>query len=61
MVSTPQSAQRVVGDLFDVLGPAVQPGDVAVGAEGEAELRRDHHLPRERREGLADQFLVVWP
>ncbi len=29
------------------------------GAEGEPELRRDHHLIDERRERFADQFLVV--
>src|ERR1700733_2355375 len=44
-----QSAQRIVGDLFDVLGPTVQPRDIAVGAEGETEFCCDHNLSGERR------------
>ena len=54
-----QSTQRIVGDLFDVFGPAVQPRDVAVGAEGETEFCCDHDLSGERRECFADQFFVV--
>ena len=54
-----QSAQRIVGDLFDVFGPTVESHDVAIGAELEPEFRRDHDLARERRQGFADQYFVV--
>ena len=56
----PQPLERRLGDLLDVLGPAVQPGPAgsAVGVELEPELRGDHDLPAEGRKRLADELFV---
>jgi hypothetical protein len=53
-----QPLQRGVGDLDDVLRAAVQAGLAALGVEPEPELGGDHHLLPERRQCLADRFLV---
>ena len=56
----PQPLERGLGDLPDVLGPAVQaalPGRLRI--ELEAELGGDHDLVAERRERLADELLVA--
>ena len=50
--------QRGLGDLPDVLRPAVQADVRERPAECVAELGRDHDLVAERRQRLADQFLV---
>ena len=53
-----QPLQRGLGDLPDVLGPAVQAGSADRWPNFEAELGGDHDLVAERRERLADQLLV---
>ena len=52
--------QRGLGDLLDVLGPAVHAALPGLDArvEVEAELGGDHDLVADRRERLADQLLV---
>ena len=52
--------ERGLGDLLDVLRPAVQadPARPAVGIELEPELGGDHHLLAERGEGFAHELLV---
>jgi hypothetical protein len=54
-----QPFQRGVRNRPDVRGPAVQ-GPVSLGhaADIEAELGGDHDIVAERRQRLADQFLV---
>ena len=48
--------ERGLGDLPDVLRPAVEPGLHLAGFK--TELRGDHDLVAEGRQGLAHQFLV---
>ena len=50
--------QRGLGDLLDVLRPAVEAGLLPVGLDLEAELGGDDHLCAERRERLAHEFFV---
>ena len=52
-----ESLQRRVGDLPNVLGPAVQPGLLAA-LELEAEFRRNHHLIANRAERFADDLFI---
>ena len=56
----PEPLERRLGDLLDVLRPAVQARRLGrlSGAEVEPELGGDDHLVAERGEGLADQLLV---
>ena len=49
--------ERGLRDVLDVLGPAVQARLFAVG-DLEAKLGGDHHSVADRRECLADEFLV---
>ena len=51
-----QALERGLGDLLDVLGPAVQadPLRPSVRIELEPELRRDRHSPAEGREGFTE-------
>jgi hypothetical protein len=53
----PQPAQRCIGDLRDLLGAAVEPDRPAV-LDAPPELRGDHDLVAQRREGLTDEFFV---
>jgi hypothetical protein len=52
-----EALQRGLRDLFDVPGPTVQAGLLAIG-NLEAELGRDCHLPAEWCKCLAHEFLV---
>src|SRR3989442_901370 len=55
----PESLQRSVGDLFDVLSPAVDANwRTAVWIEFEPEFRGDHHLLAEGSKGFAHELLV---
>ena len=56
-----EPSERCLRDLADVLRAAVERRPLPVGGRirGEAELGRDHHLPAERLQRLADQVLVV--
>ena len=49
-----------LGDLFDVLRPAVQANPLrpAVGIEFKPEFSGYHHLSTERSEGFAHEFFV---
>ena len=61
-----QSLQRGIADLLDMLGAAVQASlpsrfgieAFAGGINGEAELRRDHHLVADGLKCLANNLLV---
>ena len=57
----PEPLERALGDLLDVLGPAVRGPPPSVrrsGSDVEAELGGDHHLLTEGGEGFAHQLLV---
>src|SRR6266542_4941022 len=56
----PESLERGLCDLLDVLGPAVEAAPVCFTFEGglEAELRGDHDLAAEGRQRLAHELLV---
>jgi hypothetical protein len=56
----PEAPERALGDLLDVLRPAIQanPPRPALGIEFEPELGGDHHLSAERSEGFAHKFFV---
>ena len=54
----PETFERGVGNLADVLGPAVQSGLPAALADLKSEFRGNHHLGAERRESLAHELLV---
>ena len=56
-MSTPQPAQRLVGDPSDPFGGAVESHRFAV-LDPPAELGRHHHLVPHRGECLTDEFLV---
>ena len=59
MTSVLSRLQRGLGDLADVLRPAVEAALPARrGVDVEAELGGDHHLVAQRRKRLADQLLV---
>ena len=55
-----QSRERALDHAPDVFGPAVEttPPRLAFGAGCPPELRGDHDLPSERRQGFADKLLV---
>jgi hypothetical protein len=50
-----ESLERSLGDLLDVLRPAVEARE---GGEVEAELRGDHHLIPEGSKRFANEFLI---
>src|SRR5271166_5457195 len=53
-----QALERSVNDRADMVGPAIQPGHLALLADGETELRADKHLVADRLKRLAYQILV---
>ena len=53
-----QALQHRVGDLTNVVGPAVHPVACAIGVDSESELGRDHDSLAKRRQRLADEFFV---
>ena len=56
-----EALERGLGDLLDVLRPAVQArrsGPRITAAKVEPELGGDHHLLAERSEGFANKFFV---
>jgi hypothetical protein len=56
---SPESFERGIGDLLDVLGAAIQSCLFAcVRVEFETELGSDHHSVAERSKGLADQLFI---
>ena len=55
----PEPLQGGLGDLSDVLRPAVEAELAELLAECMTELGRDHDLVAERGEGLADNFLIL--
>src|SRR5215831_7945085 len=56
----PESLERGVGDLFDVLWPAIQTTEttLGLGIDFEPELSCYHHLLAQWGEGLAHEFFV---
>jgi hypothetical protein len=54
----PESFQRIVGDLFDVLGPTIESNLLTFGTKFETEFSGYHHLPTERGESFAYKFFV---
>jgi hypothetical protein len=60
MTSVLNRLSERLGDLLDMLGMTVQlaPTRLAAGSRSEPEFRRDHDAVADRRQGLADQFLV---
>jgi hypothetical protein len=55
-----ESFQRGLGDLANVLGPAIDSSQrpLGFGIDFETELGGDHNLITEGSQGLADQFFV---
>ena len=56
----PEPLERSLGDLLDVLRPAIEPTHRGLpsGSQVEAELGGDDHLPAERSERFAHEFFV---
>jgi hypothetical protein len=55
----PQPLQRRIGNLPDVIRPAVDPTVISgCRIDPETELRRDDHLLAQGREGFADELFV---
>src|SRR4029453_3256668 len=53
--------ERSLGNFFDVCGPATESA-LSARFKREAELCRDHHLITQRRQRLANEFLIrEWP
>ena len=54
-----QPGERGIHDLADVVRPAVEAGDLSVGADPEAELGREHHaVPALALDEAPDQRFV---
>jgi hypothetical protein len=54
----PETLERGLGDLLDVLWPAIQTYRTSIRIELVPEFGGDHHLPAERRQRFTQEFFV---